>query len=130
MIAKGELQLQRIINITQNWSNRNGIEINKIKSGIIQVRKDRRTPRPIARSYMGYPIVDEYKYLGVLIDSSLSLQLEVVRKKRMETQLLVQKRRMAYMKLDQDARYHIWQALFKSRCWYSIVVTSRLSKTM
>ena len=75
--------------VRQNWSNRNGIEINKIKSGIIQVRKDRRTPRPIARSYMGYPIVDEYKYLGVLIDSSLSLQLEVVRKKRMETQLLV-----------------------------------------
>ena len=82
VIAKGEFQLQRIINLTQQWSERNGIEINKAKSGIIQVRKDRRTPRPIARSYMGYPIVDEYKYLGVLIDSSLSLQLEVRRKKQ------------------------------------------------
>ena len=31
------------------------------------------------------------------------------------------------MKLDQPSRYHVWQALFKSRTWYSIVLTSRLA---
>ena len=34
------------------------------------------------------------------------------------------------MKLDQEARYHIWQALFKSRVWYSIVLTTRISDRM
>ena len=37
---------------------------------------------------------------------------------------------MTYMKLDQRARYHIWQALFKSRTWYSVVLTTRISTQM
>lgn len=31
------------------------------------------------------------------------------------------------MKIDQATKYHIWQALLKSRVWYSIVLASRLS---
>ena len=34
---------------------------------------------------------------------------------------------MNYMCLDKGARYHVWQALFKSRLWYSLVLTSRIS---
>ena len=127
IVAKGEFHLQQVINITERWSARNGIEVNKAKSGIMVVRKDRRTPNPIQRSYRGYPLVDQYKYLGVLIDNCLNLQMEVQKKKQIERQLVTQQRRMAYMKLDQPSRYHVWQALFKSRTWYSIVLTSRLA---
>ena len=74
--------------------------------------------------------MDRYRYLGVEFDNSLKLQLEVQRKKQIEKQLVIQNRRMAYMKLDQRARYHVWQALFKSRTWYSIVLTTRLSQEM
>ena len=56
--------------------------------------------------------------------------MELQNKKQIERQLLVQKRRMAYMKLDQDARYHVWQALFKSRTWYSVILTTRISPAM
>ena len=73
-----------MINIAERWSERNGIEINKAKSGIMQVRKDRRTPNPIPRSYRGYPLVDEYMYLGVTIDNCLNLQLEVQKKRQIE----------------------------------------------
>ena len=72
--------------------------------------------------------MDEYIYLGVTIDNCLNLQLEVQKKRQIEKQLVIQSRRMAYMKLDQKARYHIWQALFKSRTWYSIVLTTRISR--
>ena len=108
IVAEGEFQLDQVIGITERWSERNGIEVNKAKSGIIQVRKDRRTPNPILRSFRGYPLVDQYKYLGVMIDNSLSLRMELQNKKQIERQLIVQKRRMAYMRLDQSARYHVW----------------------
>ena len=47
VVAEGEFQLHQVIQITERWSERNGIEVNKAKSGIIQVRKDRRTPSPM-----------------------------------------------------------------------------------
>ena len=47
IVAEGEFQLHQVIEITERWSERNGIEVNKAKSGIIQVRKDGRTPNPI-----------------------------------------------------------------------------------
>ena len=45
----------------------------------------------------------------------------------MEKQLKAQVKRMNYMQLDPAARYHVWQALLKSRLWYSLVLTSRVS---
>ena len=47
IIAKGEMELDLAIDKIERWSTRNGIEVNKAKSGIIQVRKDRRTPNPL-----------------------------------------------------------------------------------
>ena len=63
-----------------------------------------------------------------MIDNALNMKAELRQKKFLDRQLVVQRRRMAYMKLDPEARYHIWQALFKSRVWYSIVLTTRLNK--
>ena len=71
--------------------------------------------------------MENYKYLGVEIDDNLSLKQELQKKKALDRQLDVQKRRMNYMHLNEDTRYHLWQALLKSRLWYSIVITSRLS---
>ena len=65
-----------------------------------------------------------------MIDNCLNLQMELQKKKQIERQLITQSRRMAYMKLDQSARYHIWQTLFKSRTWYSIIMTTRISEPM
>ena len=94
------------------------------------LRKDRRTPNPMSREYRNYPMVDEYKYLGVMIDNCLNLKSEMHKKKQMEISLKSSMNRLSYTKLDKAAKYHVWQALFKSRVWYSIILTTRLNAQM
>ena len=67
----GERLLARTIEATEAWAKANGMEINKDKSGIIMIRADRRTPKHKEAQIKGYPVVTEYKYLGVMIDDSV-----------------------------------------------------------
>ena len=60
----------------KKWAKENDVAVNFAKSGIIAVRLDKRTKPPIERSILGYPIVDNYKYLGVQVDSCLTLNIE------------------------------------------------------
>ncbi|MFM7851446.1 MAG: RNA-directed DNA polymerase, partial [Flammeovirgaceae bacterium] len=50
------------------WANENKIEINKKKSGILIVNDDSADPNSIE----GYSVVNEYKYLGILLDNKLN----------------------------------------------------------
>ena len=63
----------------------------------------------------------------MLFDDCLNVKQELKKKEELEKQLRTQGRRMNYMQLDSSARYHVWQALLKSRLWYSLVLTSRVS---
>ena len=56
--------------------------VNKKKSGIIYHRVRSKKIKK-KKMYHGYPIVSEYKYLGVIIDSKLSFKqhIEQMRKK-------------------------------------------------
>ena len=96
----------------------------------MQIRKDRRTPPPLEARFRGYPYVSEYKYLGVYFVDCLNIEHELGKKKELEKAMQSQLQRMNYMCLDKGARYHVWQALFKSRLWYSLVLTSRISTKM
>jgi hypothetical protein len=69
-------ELQQTISTIETWSELNGIKVNKSKSAIIRVRRDKRTRPPQSNSYCGYPVVNSYKYLGLQIDSDLTLTTE------------------------------------------------------
>ena len=127
IVAKGPIKLTLAIDKIEAWSAANGIAVNRAKSGVMQVRMDRRTPAPWEAQIRGFPVVKTYRYLGVLFDDSLSLEQELKKKKELERSLRTQMQRMNYMQLEPAARYHVWQALMKSRLWYSIVLTSRIS---
>ena len=43
----------------------------------MQIRKDRRTPDMLDRDIGGIPIVQSYKYLGVIFDDSLNFEEEI-----------------------------------------------------
>ena len=62
--------------------------------------------------------------MGVYFDDCLNIEHELKKKKELERTVQSQLQRMNYMCLDKAARYHVWQALFKSRLWYSLVLTS------
>ena len=72
--CKGKDNLYRALDIVEHWSDNNGIEINRSKSGIMCIRKDARTPNPMETSLREYPMVNQYKYLGVMIDNCLNLR--------------------------------------------------------
>ena len=58
------------------------MKINKKKSGIILHKKNSKRKRKKSE-FHGYPIVNEYKYLGIYIDSKLSFKphLDYIKKK-------------------------------------------------
>ena len=80
-IVDGEWHLNQYLALLHSLCTQYGFAINKRKSVLIQVRKDRRQP---ARTGMlrGYQFQDSYKYLGVEIDSCL--RMDAVMKKRKE----------------------------------------------
>ena len=108
IIAKGPRQLSKAADVIEEWSAANGIGINKAKSGVMQIRKDRRTPPPLETQFRGYPLVREYKYLGVYFDDCLNVEHELGKKKELERAMHLQTQRMNYMCLDKPARYHLW----------------------
>ena len=49
-------------------SNLNGIKVNKNKSGIVLIKRIEEETE-----IEGYPVITEYKYLGILIDNKLKI---------------------------------------------------------
>jgi len=100
-------QLRKCIQIIENWSKENGMQLNRKKSGIVSFvnRKSKNVPymecvkttrknrkgkdiivnqwRPTQREFGGIPIVEKYKYMGTYLDSKLTPteQLNYIRKK-------------------------------------------------
>ena len=70
ILCEGRNQLNNVINIIDKWSELNDIKINKNKSGIMILKNDIKEGDNIK----GYPIIKEYKYLGILINDKMNIQ--------------------------------------------------------
>ena len=57
-----------MMNILEKWSNLNGIKLNKNKIGIIIIKGIEEVTE-----IKGYPVITEYKYLGIMIDNKLRI---------------------------------------------------------
>ena len=67
--------MKKAIKIIEKWTDDNKMKINRKKSGIIyHTKKNRKSKDGENRTYMGFPIRTEYKYLGIMIDKNLSFQ--------------------------------------------------------
>ena len=66
IIVEGRNSLSNIFNILEKWSEINGIKVNKIKSGIKLIKGIEADVE-----IEGYPVIEEYKYLGIMIDNKL-----------------------------------------------------------
>ena len=70
-------QLRKAIKSIQRWSITNNLLLNSKKSGIIEfIPRSRTYPSSLKTGslFEGIPIVDEYKYLGLIIDKKLTCQ--------------------------------------------------------
>ena len=91
-------QAKRCIRLIEQWSQNNGMELNKKKSGVVvfSARRAKDIPymvntsnnknsnwTPAIKDISGVPLVQKYKYLGTYLDSKLLMktQMEFIRKK-------------------------------------------------
>ena len=72
IICEGFNQLLNVLNKIEKWSKLNGINVNKKKSGIMILKgKDDRN------EIEGYPIIKQYKYLGITIDNKMKINSHI-----------------------------------------------------
>jgi hypothetical protein len=83
VVAQGQVALLKLLDITQRWTEKNKMLINKKKSAIMYLQKTRGRRRKTLSELEGYPIKESYKYLGVVIDDRLNFKahLELIRAK-------------------------------------------------
>jgi hypothetical protein len=72
VLCLGYSDVRAALSITENWCTKNGALLNKKKCGILPIR--RREMASIKKDLEGVPMVSEYKYLGVPLDSALTLK--------------------------------------------------------
>ena len=74
VLCEGRSQLINVINIIDKWSTLNKIKVNKLKSGIMILKYNDNTNE---NNIEEYPIINEYKYLGILINDKMNIQKHI-----------------------------------------------------
>ena len=78
IICKNDEELTRGIETLRKWSKANDIMVNEKKSGILILNSDN-----IDADYIhGFPVVDHYRYLGVIINSKMSAKGHIMAQNR------------------------------------------------
>src|ERR1700683_5485834 len=73
-LCDNEKQLEKCIEIIERWSKANGMTLNKKKSAIVVFSPRRKRNIPdLGEKILEVPIVKQYKYLGTILDSRLTL---------------------------------------------------------
>jgi hypothetical protein len=88
----------------------------------MQVRVDKRTRDRNLDTFDGIPYVTRYKYLGVLFNDDLNMedhldQVKIQERKLQKVKWILEKQNQ---QLDGFSKYHLFQALFRSRVSYSM----------
>lgn len=58
-------ELHKGFQIVEKWAKENKIQLNKLKSAVIKMKVDDRTPDPLLWDFHGIDLVESYKYLGM-----------------------------------------------------------------
>lgn len=73
---KDEFELKKAVNIIEHWSANHHLSVNKSKYGITQlaltISSKRRFDQTQLTIFRGYPIINEYCYLGISMDYRLT----------------------------------------------------------
>jgi hypothetical protein len=109
-------ELNKTIDGLDNWSGENKIAINRKKSGILIINDDGTD----SNSIRDFPIVTEYNYLGVLIDSKLKPGRHVA-KVRAKLKIYLSKNKMLQQKyFTPFSLLRIIEYFVKSRLSYGV----------
>ena len=80
-VCDGLFQLNQYLTKLEKLCEQYGFVVNKKKSAIMEVRKDHRQPGQGGVYHGGYPLVSNYKYLGLQVDTCLKWEVLMTSKK-------------------------------------------------
>ena len=72
--CKDRTELKTAMDVVQEWCTANGMEVNKKKSGVMPIHNKSGCESTID----GYPVKNQYKYLGIMLDTRLDPRGSVV----------------------------------------------------
>ena len=102
--------LKRCIKIIEDWSANNSLIINTSKSAVMEFvhRKKKITNLKVGDTFMNYPIVEQYKYLGTWLNQKLTVdtQLQHINKK---SQFIRYRLSPTLYNATLDFRRNLWQ---------------------
>ena len=105
-------QLRASIQVTKNWCDKSGISLNPRKSGILEIRprRKRKFLLRVGSEVEGIPVVDSYRYLGLLLDQKLTGDAHI---RAMDQKISFLNRRLAPLlgKVSLDYRINLWKTL-------------------
>ena len=103
-------KLKKCISIIESWSAANSLIINKSKSAVMEFihRHQKTTNLQVSGTLMGYPIVNQYKYLGTWLNQKLTVdtQLHHIAKK---TDFIRHRLSPTLYNASLDFRRNLWQ---------------------
>ena len=117
-VCDGLLQLNLFLTTLSRLCARWSFTVNKKKSAIMEVRKDGRQ-RLRTGSYLGYPFVDAYKYLGILIDTRLNFGPVRASRNEIRKNLRTKEWVLRKKQLSGRARLQLWHSLFHAKYAYA-----------
>jgi hypothetical protein len=131
ILCQSQNQIQRCIEIIEKWSQLNGMELNKKKSGVLAFtpRGARKIPLlkkettqdqngvdigsewvPATEDICGVPVVTKYKYLGTYFDPKLSMNIQIDSIKK-KSNFLFTKLYPYLSNATADARKDMWRTM-------------------
>ena len=129
VLCLGYSDVKSALRIVEGWATTNSMELNKKKCGILSVC---RKSSPIRRKEIdGVPFVEEYKYLGIPLDQSLTLKhLRTHMKKKMKG-FSFRIHTLLHSVIGAKAKLDLWKTY--QRCYFdyftpSIAVCGQMSK--
>ena len=122
LVTTGRISLHRCISKMKEWCRENKMEINFKKCGILHIRDSKRTPRIKDLTVQNIPVVDEYKYLGIYFDDTLSFAKELQSRSNKLSKLVNSKWILQSNKFNAESKLHIWHTLFRSKVWYQTLL--------
>ena len=111
-------QAKLVLTKLQDWLKPFNMKMNKNKSRVLVLRRDRRTRRKPYKDVLGIPVVSEARYLGVLMDDCLNFEADLQRRRDLKEQCFGQLAAVVKQQADRTTRNQVLVSLAKARSQY------------
>lgn len=127
-VVMGKMYLGGALQLIQEWGDKNGMKINHKKCGVMAIQRGER--HEVDQQLNGINFVNQYKYLGVLMDYRLSFepQIDQLKKRLFSTYSCFYK--LISKVVGVKLRLEIWKVYVKTVMEYGVEIFALMPSKM